>query len=557
MKLIYFIARRSRATLLWAVISGILSGICASGLLGVINLALNENQGLSTKLITGFVLLAAAVPIARITSEILLTRLGQNALLNLRMEMSGLILSQPLRRMEELGSHRILGVLLEDLPSITGLLSVIPLFCINSAVVLACLGYMSWLSLKLFVIMLAFMLVGITTYLLPLRMAVGKFRAVREEYDNLQKQFNALIGGAKELKLHRERRTAFLEGVLARSAERIRIDNIAGSNIYTAAASWGQLLAFVVIGLLIVVNARSTGGHQAITGFALCLLYLVGPLQMIMNTTPQIGRAKIAIENIDKLDLDLRQTVEAGCGNPSFKTNAEKGRIDFVEVTYRYHGEDGKEFELGPINLSFEPGEIVVLAGGNGSGKTTLAKLLCGLYLPRSGTIRFQGREITADIIDDYRQHFSTVFSDFHLFEMLLGLGGCGIDDRAREYLTDLGLGLKVSIVNGKFSTLNLSQGQRKRLALLVAYLEDRPIYLFDEWAADQDPRFKETFYRRLLPDLKERGKTIILVSHDDRFYDVGDRIITLDSGLVTSEMRQSMVLGAVSSSTGFRHDAS
>jgi putative ATP-binding cassette transporter len=130
---------------------------------------------------------------------------------------------------------------------------------------------------------------------------------------------------------------------------------------------------------------------------------------------------------------------------------------------------------------------------------------------------------------------------------MLLGLGGAEVDDRAKEYLSDLGLNLKVSIVNGKFSTINLSQGQRKRLALLVAYLEDRPIYLFDEWAADQDPRFKETFYRSLLPDLKERGKTIILISHDDRFYDVGDRIITLDSGIVTAETRQSFGFATVS----------
>lgn len=547
MKLIYFLARRSRATLLWAVISGVISGVCTSGLLGVISLALNGNQVLSTKLIYVFVFLAAAVPVARITSEILLTHLGQNALLNLRTEMSRLLLNQPLRRMEELSSHRILGVLLDDIPSITGLLSIVPLLCINSAVVIACLAYMIWLSPKLFVIMLVFMVVGITTYLLPLRMAVGKFRAVREEYDNLQKQFNALISGAKELKLHRERRAAFLDGVLARSAGKIRDNNVAGSNIYTVAASWGQLLAFVVIGLLIIVNADLSYDHHAITGFALCLLYLVGPLQMIMNTTPQIGRAKVAIENIDKLDLDLRQTVEAGRANLSFKTDLERGRIDFVEVTYRYSGEDGKEFELGPINLSFEPGEIVVLAGGNGSGKTTLAKLLCGLYLPLSGTIRFQGRDITADVIDDYRQHFSVVFSDFHLFETLLGLCGDEVDDRAKEYLSDLGLDLKVSIVNGKFSTINLSQGQRKRLALLVAYLEDRPIYLFDEWAADQDPRFKETFYRSLLPDLKERGKTIILVTHDDRFYDVGDRIITLDSGIVIAETRQSIGLRAVS----------
>lgn len=549
MKLIYFIAKRSRAILLGAIISGVISGICTSGLLGVINVALNGTQALSTKLIFVFVFLAAAVPIARITSEMLLTHLGQNALLDLRMEMSKLLLNQPLSRIEELGSHRILGLLLDDIPNITGLISVIPLLCINSAVVITCLAYLSWLSPKLFLIMLAFMAVGIATYLLPLKMAVGKFRAVREEYNNLQKQFNALVAGAKELKLHRERRAAFLDGVTL-IAGKIRDDNVSGGKIYTIATSWGQLLAFVVIGLLIIVNANLSDGQPVITGFALCLLYLVGPLQMIMNTTPQMGRAKVAIENIDKLGLDLRETIEEDHSNPLFKTDSDGGRIDFLGVTYRYSGEDGQEFELGPINLSFEPGEVVVIAGGNGSGKTTLAKLLCGLYLPLSGTIRFQGRDVTAEVIDDFRQHFSVVFSDFHLFDVLLGLSGDEVDDRAKGYLSELGLDRKVSIVNGAFSTIKLSQGQRKRLALLVAYLEDRPIYLFDEWAADQDPRFKETFYRSLLRDLKQRGKTIILVSHDDRFYDIGDRIITLDSGIITAETRQSIGLRAVSQQT-------
>ena len=547
MKLIYFIARRSITILVWAVISGSISGICTSALLGVINLALNENQALSRNLIYLFVLLAAVVPAARITSEVLLNHLGQNALLNLRVEMSRLLLNQPLRRVEELGSHRILSVLLDDIPSITGLISSIPLLCINFAVVIACMAYLIWLSPTLFFIMLVFMVIGITTYFLPIRIAKSRFRAVREEYDNLQKQFNALVRGAKELKIHRERRTAFLDSVLARSAGKIRDNNVAGSNIYTVAASWGQLLAFVVIGLLILVNSNLGHGHHAITGFALCLLYMVGPLQMIMNVMPQMGRAKIAIEKIDNLGLDLKQSVEANHTSSPFKSDSRKGRIDFIDVIYRYFGEDGREFQLGPINLSFEPGEIVVLAGGNGSGKTTLAKVLCGLYVPLSGTIRFQGRELTPNLIDDYRQYFSVVFSDFHLFEGLLGLCGEKVDERAREYLSEMGLDLKVSIADGKFSTIDLSQGQRKRLALLVAYLEDRPIYLFDEWAADQDPRFKETFYRSLVPELKERGKTIFLVSHDDRFYDVGDRIITLESGMVTAETRQAIGLQAVS----------
>ncbi|PYP90138.1 MAG: ABC transporter ATP-binding protein [Blastocatellia bacterium AA13] len=547
MKLIYFIARRSITILVWAVISGSISGICTSALLGVINLALNENQALSRNLIYLFVLLAAVVPVARITSEVLLNHLGQNALLNLRVEMSRLLLNQPLRRVEELGSHRILSVLLDDIPSITGLISSIPLLCINFAVVIACMAYLIWLSPTLFFIMLVFMVIGITTYFLPIRIAKSRFRAVREEYDNLQKQFNALVRGAKELKIHRERRTAFLDSVLARSAGKIRDNNVAGSNIYTVAASWGQLLAFVVIGLLILVNSNLGHGHHAITGFALCLLYMVGPLQMIMNVMPQMGRAKIAIEKIDNLGLDLKQSVEANHTSSPFKSDSRKGRIDFIDVIYRYFGEDGREFQLGPINLSFEPGEIVVLAGGNGSGKTTLAKVLCGLYVPLSGTIRFQGRELTPDLIDDYRQYFSVVFSDFHLFEALLGLCSEKVDERAKEYLSEMGLDLKVSITDGKFSTIDLSQGQRKRLALLVAYLEDRPIYLFDEWAADQDPRFKETFYRSLVPELKERGKTIFLVSHDDRFYDVGDRIITLESGMVTAETRQAIGLQAVS----------
>jgi putative ATP-binding cassette transporter len=130
------------------------------------------------------------------------------------------------------------------------------------------------------------------------------------------------------------------------------------------------------------------------------------------------------------------------------------------------------------------------------------------------------------------------VFSDFFLFDSLLGLEVPEGDARPEEYLERLLLHHKVKIEGGTLSTLDLSQGQRKRLALLTAYLEDRPIYLFDEWAADQDPEFKEVFYRHLLPDLKARGKTVVVISHDDRYYDAGDRLVRLDSGgLVSTDL--------------------
>jgi putative ATP-binding cassette transporter len=211
-------------------------------------------------------------------------------------------------------------------------------------------------------------------------------------------------------------------------------------------------------------------------------------------------------------------------------------RLDLVDVvhTYRREGENA-DFILGPINLTIFPKEILFLTGGNGSGKTTLAKLLTGLYVPAAGEILLNGKPVTDENRELYRQHFSVVFSDFHLFDSLLGMNRAKLDNRANEYLSQLQLDHKVQVKEGALSTTELSQGQRKRLALLTAYLEDRPIYIFDEWAADQDPQFKEVFYYQLVPELKALGKTIVVISHDDRFYQVADRILKLDYGKLVS----------------------
>jgi len=188
-------------------------------------------------------------------------------------------------------------------------------------------------------------------------------------------------------------------------------------------------------------------------------------------------------------------------------------------------------FTVGPIDLTVNPGEIVFLTGGNGSGKTTLAKLILGLYWPDGGKIRVDGRPVAAEEKDDYRQLFSVVFSDSFVFESLLGIDIDAVDAAARRYLRRLQIDHKVTIQNGTLSTTDLSTGQRKRLALLTAYLEDRPVYVFDEWAADQDPEFKSFFYRDILPGLKARGKSVIAISHDDRYFSCADRVVTLENG--------------------------
>ncbi len=195
--------------------------------------------------------------------------------------------------------------------------------------------------------------------------------------------------------------------------------------------------------------------------------------------------------------------------------------------------DEEKGFLLGPISLSFAPGEITFIVGGNGSGKSTLAKLITGLYAPQSGTIYLNEKAISENNVEWYRQHFSAIFYDFYLFESYLGFNQTNIDQEVKHYLKQLQLDHKVKVKDGVLSTTNLSAGQRKRLALLTAYLEDRPIYLFDEWASDQEPLFRELFYKQILVNLKDCGKTVIVITHDDRYFHLADRIVKLDYGKV------------------------
>jgi len=187
----------------------------------------------------------------------------------------------------------------------------------------------------------------------------------------------------------------------------------------------------------------------------------------------------------------------------------------------------------------FHEGELVFITGGNGSGKTTFAKLLTGLYFPQTGTIELSGTAATSEPAtrEKYRQHFAAVFSDCYVFDQFLGLERSNLHEDAPQYLKKLNLSHKVNIEQGKLSTVDLSQGQRKRLALLTAIMEDRPMFLFDEWAADQDPVFKEIFYLQLLPELKAKGKTIFVISHDDRYYHVADRVVKFDDGQISSDV--------------------
>jgi putative ATP-binding cassette transporter len=554
MHLFQFLLARSRQTLVLAIGFGFLSGGFNAGMLALTNAAISSVSRRSGIYLLAFIGLCVLAPLTRMISEILLISLGQDAVLALRVELSRQMIEVPLDRLEQVGSHRVLSVLTDDVPSIASAVTFIPVLSINAGVITGSLCYMGWLEWRLLLAVLGFMAVGIITYQAGVSRAMSHIKQARHHENVLQKHFRGLIHGIKELKMHRRRRHAFLSTALEEAAGECRSANVSGLSIYSAASSWGQLLVFAALGLLVFILEPVMGVASAIlTGFGLALLYMTTPLQVIMNSVPGLARANVAIDNAQNLGFMLTLAASPSENTPMGDIRPVPGQLQLSEITYSYRNQDtADQFLLGPINLRIEAGEMVFITGGNGSGKTTLGKMLVGLYAPESGEIHYNHKLIGDSNRDGYRQLFSAVFNDPFLFESLLGLEKSHLDKRAREYLASLQLEHKVSVRDGVFSTTDLSQGQRKRLALLTCYLEDRPIYFFDEWAADQDPKFKDVFYRQILPGLKAQGKTVIVISHDDRYYGAADRIITLESGRLSRAEKTTTSPSCISSTDGF-----
>ncbi|MCA1566081.1 MAG: cyclic peptide export ABC transporter [Acidobacteria bacterium] len=535
MKLLKFLLGVSRTTVAFAILAGVVAGIGSAALLALVGVALNGDDASATRLVWSFAGLCLVMPAARFVSDFLLVRLGQEGILELRRKLSRQVLASPLRRMEEIGAHRLLATLTDDVQSITNALTLIPTLCINVAVVIGCLGYLCWLSPLAFLVVISFLGLGIFSYQVPLLYGMRLHRLAREGADALYRSFRALTEGTKELKLNRPRRAAFLTDVLDAAARSLRRHNVAAMTSFSVATSWVNVLFFISIGTILFVGPRPAAfGAAARIPCVLTILYMVTPLDLIMNALASLSRASVALQKVETLGLSLG--VPHSGQTPTEVAGAARAPrlLELSGVTHSYHREqENRNFTLGPIDLAFIPGEMVFIIGGNGSGKTTLIKLLTGLYTPETGDVILDGQPVTEETREEYLQQFAAVFSDFYLFESLLGLDGRGLDEKAIAYLKQLHLEHKVQITDGALSTTALSQGQRKRLALLVAYLEDRPFYVFDEWAADQDPEFKEIFYYQLLPELKARGKTVIVISHDDRYYDVADRVVKLENGRV------------------------
>lgn len=517
-----------------AIITGFISGGSSAALIALISRSISQNIGTSLDTIAiAFGCLAFIALASSVTSQIMLIRLAQQSVFQLRMSLSQQILATELTHLERLGASRLLATLTDDVQAVSDAVRLVPFLCIDLAIVVGCLSYIIWLSWQVFFLVVLLTIVALGSCRWLLKTGQKWLAKAREEQDNLFKHFRTVTDGTKELKLNYRRRQSFLREDLQQAAATYRRYNTRGLTLFAMTSSWGKLIFFFAIGFVLFALPKLMSLNlQTLSGYVLTFTYLMLPMDNIVNSLPVLGRAGVAMKKIDSLGISLAERAEATTipaeTQPTWKALRLRG------VTHRYHMEqDDRGFEVGPIDLTLYPGELVFIVGGNGSGKSTLAKLILGLYIPDKGEITFDGDRIDDRNREWYRQHFSVVFADFFLFDRLLGLDREDLDQEAATYLKRLRLDHKVTIDQGRLSTTSLSQGQRKRLTLLTAYLEQRPIFLFDEWAADQDPVFKDVFYTELLPQLRNQGKTILCISHDDHYFHLADRIIKLDYGQI------------------------
>jgi putative ATP-binding cassette transporter len=392
-KLLSFLVRYTRhvrgAHLMGAgvIAAAVLSGVANTALVAMVNQVISvDRPGVS--LLVVFLGICVAFPLLRFVGDMLLATLTARASVHLRMTMAARMLAVPLRRLEELGTSKLNVTLLDDFPTVVNAMVLIPMLTLNLTVVAGCLIYMGALSWKMLLGVLFFLVVGVVAYQLPMAAAQLHVRKLRDTADDLFGHLRALTDGVKELKLHRDRRRAFLDEELRATAVQVQVHSVASQRAFSSAISFGQVLIFLLIaGVVFALPLVTQVERTVLTGYTFAILYMVGPVQVLLNSTSQLTRAITAMDRLEATGLQLAEAARNPGPELPAALPAATGwsSLEFDGVTHVYHSERDGDFTLGPVNLAFHPGELVFITGGNGSGKTTLAKLLTGLYTPEGG----------------------------------------------------------------------------------------------------------------------------------------------------------------------------
>ncbi|MBF0259228.1 MAG: cyclic peptide export ABC transporter [Desulfamplus sp.] len=514
-----------------ALISGTFQGL----ILGIITNAASAGTDASwyIKYLLMFAISFAIAVIGKHYALTESTRIAEIIISKIRVRIADKIRNSELLFLENIGKAEVYTLITQNTNLISESVVVIINSCQSAIVLVCCLFYIGYLSKLAFFTTLIAICAGIFTFILHQKAIDSELRETTLKETKFFEMLYNTLDGFKELKMNRKKSEEYA-GCLQVVADETEELKIKTGFRFVIEIMFSQVFFYTLLAVIVFLLPKFDYlSGSILTRVTTAILFVIGPANMVVTAIPLITRANIAVENIYSLEQRLDEAsrpYKIDKVVPVKKFDSFK-KIEFDNIIFSYLDENNTPlFTLGPLNMSVNQGETLFIVGGNGSGKSSMMKLLSGLYYPVSGNIIFDGTPINKITYPAYRELFSVIFGDFHLFDKLYGLDDID-EDQVLQLLKVMQLDRKTDFVDRGFTNINLSTGQRKRLAMIIALLEKRPVCLFDEWAADQDPIFREFFYTTLLQQMKKDGKTVIAVSHDDRYFHLADRIIKMEYG--------------------------
>jgi putative ATP-binding cassette transporter len=503
-----------------------LSGLANAAVLAVVNMSVQSTSHGKSGLLRGLVLFCLAIGIYVVSQKrLMVDTCGrvEDLIVRLRWRLLVAVRNSEYHEVERIGRSEIFGnlsrethVLSQSTPNL--------IVAVQSAVLLvASMTYMFFLSKMAFFLLAIFTTVGAIFHLSRSKLAGTHIQDAARNDDTLIEGFSDLIDGFREVKLNRARSIELADAISAVSTQsrnsRLLVHTLNAHDFVLS-----QLTFFVLTGLMVfIVPAFGSADSKTITMTTTATLFMLGPVGALVGNFPVFNNANEAAKRIRELEDKLTSTSRSGCATDPIDTFADFQEIVLDQLAYSYPSPAGEtSFSVGPNSLHIKRGDCIFITGGNGSGKTTFTNLLLTLIPASGGNIVVDGTTVRQSDLAAYRNLFSVIFSDNHLFKTLYGAEPFTAHE-AEELLAAMEIGHKVEIRDNRYSNTELSGGQRKRIALVTAQLERKPVLVLDEWAADQDPVFREKFYRQIIPALRGRGYTIIAITHDDRYFDVAD----------------------------------
>lgn len=544
----YFFVKKGDKPYFMIVVLSILSGIGNSMVIFVINAALSRvmndesrragvESGLYLFYILGIALFTVSAMVVRkklivITSEVVYDK---------RIQIINKLMQAPYDKFEALEDGNIHAALNNDTENVSGFVNAFVNGLTGVITLVTCFIYLATINFLGMVISVLVICGAVGAFLIASKNAEKMFEKNRDIQNTFFKYINDMLKGFKELYINKRKGKEFTNDI-KKSCEDYRDTRVQAEFDFVGVSILGEILYIGVVGIVVFIFPLLFPNLQnnTLRNYVLVYLYMGGIVNQEIFLVPGVMRVLVSWRRINQFIRDI-SCIESNEKKADHKVQNSKFDIKVKDVVFQYKNENGEKFRVGPINCDFKSGEIIFISGGNGSGKSTLAKLITGLYTPDEGEISINGEKADQETLGSY---FSAIFGDYYLFDKMYGIDYQSKTEEIRKYLKVLRIDDKVQVKDGLFSSTRLSTGQRKRLALLVSYLEERPAYLFDEWAADQDPEFRKFFYKVLLPELKARGKTIIAITHDDSYFDDADKHIKMETGQIL-EYKVNLTAGA------------